>query len=109
MGRLAQVSSDLKLSVQSALEESAMRLAVLGSRLRMRPAAIVGLAEQAMAHRADRLRLLDPRTTMARGWSIVRDASGRAVRSVGQIKTGDAISVQVADGEARATVDAVRA
>jgi exodeoxyribonuclease VII large subunit len=109
MGRLAQVSSDLKLSVQSALEESAMRLAVLGSRLRMRPATIVGLAEQAMAHRADRLRLLDPRTTMARGWSIVRDASGRAVRSVGQIKTGDAISVQVADGEARATVDAVRA
>ena len=109
MAWLAQVSSELKSSVQSALEESATRLAVLGSRLRMRPAAIVGLAEQALSHRADRLRLLDPRTTMARGWSIVRDASGRAVRSVGQIKAGDTISVQVADGEARATVDAVRA
>jgi len=109
MGWLAQVSSELRSSVQTALEESATRLAVLGSRLRSRPAAIVRLAEQAMSHRADRLRLLDPRTTMARGWSIVRDASGRAVRSVGQIKAGDAISVQVADGEARATVDAVRA
>lgn len=109
MGWLQQVSSDLRATVQSALEESATRLAVLGSRLRMRPVSILGLAEQAMSHRADRLRLLDPRTTMARGWSIVRDASGRAVRSVGQVAAGDAVTVQVADGEVAATVDAVRA
>lgn len=102
---LARLSSDIRSEVRSALEGSSTRLAVMGSRLAMRPAAIVGLAERSMAHRADRLRLLDPRTTMARGWSIVRDSHGRTVRSVGQVAAGDAITVHVADGEVAATVD----
>jgi exodeoxyribonuclease VII large subunit len=102
--RLARVSVDIRSEVRSALEASSTRLAVTASRLRLRPSAIIGIAERSMSHRADRLRLLDPRTTMARGWSIVRDASGRTVRSVGQVSAGDAITVQVADGEVAATV-----
>jgi exodeoxyribonuclease VII large subunit len=70
----------------------------------MRPAAIVGLAEQAMAHRADRLRLLDPRTTMARGWSIVRDVNGKSITSVTHVRAHDVVSAQFADGVVTAEV-----
>jgi len=109
VAHLAQVSSEIRSEVRSALNSSLVRLERVGTTLLMRPVAIMSLADQSMAHRADRLRLLDPRTTMARGWSIVRDASGRTVRSVGQVSTRDVITVQVADGEVAATVDGTRA
>lgn len=105
---LSTVATKVKSSVNESLSDASARLAVTASRLKMRPSAIIGIAERSMSHRADRLRLLDPRTTMARGWSIVRDASGRTVRSIGQVSAGDAITVQVADGEVAATVGGAR-
>ena len=49
---------------------------------------------------------LDPARTLARGWSITRDAQGRVVRSASAVGPGDRLVTTVADGEVRSTVDA---
>jgi len=47
---------------------------------------------------------LDPTQVLARGYSIVRDASGTIVRSSGQLAAGSEVDMQFAIGKARATV-----
>ena len=54
-----------------------------------------------------RLRLLDPREVMRRGWSIVRRVDGRAVRSIGDVSVGETVNVQLADGTVATTVEVV--
>jgi len=54
---------------------------------------------------AERVRLLDPVNTMARGWSITRTADGRVVRSVAALQPGDLIVTTVADGTAHSRVE----
>lgn len=58
----------------------------------------------ALAHR---LRLLDPATTMARGWSITRTADGRTVRSAADLAPGTEIITTFAEGAARSRVEEI--
>ena len=47
-----------------------------------------------------RLATLSPLATLERGYAIVREAdSGDVVRSVGQVSSGDRLSIRVRDGE----------
>jgi exodeoxyribonuclease VII large subunit len=55
---------------------------------------------------AAQVRALDPARTLARGWSITRDAAGRVVRSAGAVAPGDEIVTTVTDGDVRSTVTA---
>ena len=52
-----------------------------------------------------RARALDPARTLARGWSITRDADGRLIRSMNDAPTGTRLVTTVADGVVRSTVD----
>lgn len=52
----------------------------------------------------ERVRLLDPRHTLARGWSITRNADGTVLRSEADAKAGDLLSTQLADGVVRSVV-----
>jgi exodeoxyribonuclease VII large subunit len=83
-------------------QESA--LAVAEQRLALRPPRLVAAA----AHDLDRLeaqvRALDPARTLARGWSITRDAGGRVLRSAAEAAEGDELTTTLADGEVRSTV-----
>ncbi len=54
---------------------------------------------------AQRVRLLDPVHTMARGWSITRTAGGRTVRDAAQLQPGDQIVTTFANGTARSRVE----
>ena len=54
---------------------------------------------------AERLRLLDPVATMARGWSITRTSGGRTVRSSADLHAGDRIITTFATGTARSRVE----
>ncbi len=54
---------------------------------------------------AERLRLLDPVNTMARGWSITRTADGRTVRTSADVQPGDEIITTFATGTARSRVE----
>lgn len=51
------------------------------------------------------LRTLSPQNTLERGYAIVRGAHGAILTTVSSVTSGDAIRVQVADGEISATAD----
>lgn len=53
----------------------------------------------------DKVRLLDPRNVLARGFSITRLSDGSTVRSVTDVKAGDAITTVVVDGSVDSTVN----
>ena len=54
---------------------------------------------------AERVRLLDPVHTMARGWSITRTTDGRTVRSAAELQPGDHIITTFATGTATSRVE----
>jgi exodeoxyribonuclease VII large subunit len=74
------------------------------------------VAQTAIAHRLAlgrerlnglslRLSALNPQATLARGYAVVRRVEdGHVVSRVGQVTSGDRLSVQVSDGEFRSTV-----
>jgi exonuclease VII large subunit len=57
---------------------------------------------------AERVRLLDPVSTMARGWSITRTVDGRTVRAAHELHPGDEIVTTFATGTARSRVEETR-
>jgi exodeoxyribonuclease VII large subunit len=70
----------------------------LTHRLEMRRSGLAGLEA--------RLAALSPQATLARGYAIVRrTGTGELVRSVVQVRGGDALSVRVEDGEFGAVVE----
>ena len=50
------------------------------------------------------LSALDPKATLARGFSITRDLKGRVIASASQVKPGELIRTQLAEGEVKAEV-----
>jgi exodeoxyribonuclease VII large subunit len=68
-----------------------------------------------MAHRLERdkgrmnlvsaaLSALNPEATLARGFSITRNVEGKVITSSGQVKQGESIRTQLAEGELDAVV-----
>lgn len=51
------------------------------------------------------LDIVSPLATIKRGYSVTRDTNNNIVKSVDQIRDGDAISVQVSDGKVEAQVN----
>ena len=47
---------------------------------------------------------LDPNAVLARGYSLVRDSSGKLVKSGAQVRAGDPIAIGFAQGWAEAEV-----
>ena len=57
-----------------------------------------------VGHQLDRVRAMSPQATLERGYSILLDRKGVAVRSVAQVETGDDLVAQIADGQLRVEV-----
>ena len=57
-----------------------------------------------VGHQLDRVRAMSPQATLERGYSILLDRKGVAVRSVAQVETGDDLLAQIADGQLRIEV-----
>jgi len=83
------------------LHELALRLQHAGTAVQVR-----------QAHRLDtlaaRLQGVDPKVVTRRGYAWLTDAAGRPVHSVAQLAVGQAVHAVLADGDASATVTAVR-
>lgn len=92
--------------VRAGLERAAVRLDRATEGLRRVPERLDRRA-QTIAAAADQVRLLDPATTMARGWTITRTADGRTVRDVASLSPGDTIVTQFAKGTATSRVEEV--
>jgi len=102
--RLAQRGQRVRVGAGRVVDRADVRLAGAVAAVRRTPARL----EPEMRHLdavAQRVRLLDPVHTMARGWSITRTADGRAVRDVAQLSPGDQIVTTFANGTAHSRVE----
>ncbi len=105
--RLADRANKISTKVLDALARASKRLAMTSQRIKHRPAEILRLEKSSLDALADRVRLLDPVNTMARGWSITRNASGRTIRDVSKLKTGDKLVTTFANGSATSAVQEI--
>jgi exodeoxyribonuclease VII large subunit len=97
----------LELATRSLLERDVERVARLGERLRIAPAALLERRRAGVDYLSVRLQALSPRATLARGYAIVR-ADGTALREAAAVSVGEAVEIELAAGELAATVDDVR-
>lgn len=105
VGRLGDAADRLNLVCGSALERARTRVSRAADRLVVRPKAVLEREAQRLAVHSAAVRLLDPASTMARGWSITRTVDGRVVRSIDDVSAGDVLSTSVADGTITSRVE----
>jgi exodeoxyribonuclease VII large subunit len=102
--RLARARAGLERGARRTLDREGERLRLLHGRLRRAPALTVERKRSALEHAGGRLRALSPRSTLDRGYAIVR-AGEELVRSPAQVDPGDPIRVEVAEGGFGARVE----
>lgn len=64
---------------------------------------------QALTHLQAQLELLNPQRTLERGYAILSDGKGRALRSPSQLQPGGSVRVQLAQGSAQLGIASVQA
>jgi exodeoxyribonuclease VII large subunit len=96
--RLSQLSPEKSISLQrDQVNQNKHRLIyAMQNKLALKNEAFIHLIEQ--------LHLVSPLATIARGYSITRNASNELINSVEQVQINDEINVQVADGNIKAVV-----
>jgi len=127
---LGHTGERLRLAVERRLARSRDRLGLLASSRALKdPMAVVDdkrmallMEERALQERMERilaakraqfqydtakLDALNPLAIVARGYSAVFDEAGVPVKSVSQLRTGDAVSFALTDGRVHATVDKI--
>ena len=57
---------------------------------------------------SEKVKNADPKTTLAKGYSLTLDANGKFIRKTTQIKSGDTIMTRLADGEIISTVQEIQ-
>ncbi len=102
--RLSQRARRVGIGASRVVERADTRLAVAAS--------AIGRAAQRLDPELrhldaveQRVRLLDPVHTMARGWSITRTVDGRTVRDAAQVQPGEQIITTFANGTAHSRVE----
>jgi exodeoxyribonuclease VII large subunit len=95
--RLERSRAGLVRGARRSLERTRQRLEHVHERLRRAPALTVERKRARLELAAGRLRALSPRSTLERGYAIVRAESG-IVRSAAAVASGDELEVEVADG-----------
>ena len=101
---LARSRDALGRGARRTLERQSQRLVHSRERLRRAPALLVERRRAALTQAGGRLRALSPRSTLERGYAIVR-REGKLVRSAEVVSPGDPIAVEVADGSFGALVE----
>jgi exodeoxyribonuclease VII large subunit len=101
---LARSRNALGRGARRTLERQSQRLAHSRERLRRAPALLVERRRASLSQAGGRLRALSPRSTLERGYAIVR-REGELVRSAGAVSAGDLVAVEVADGSFGARVE----
>ncbi|MDO8392183.1 MAG: exodeoxyribonuclease VII large subunit [Actinomycetota bacterium] len=102
--RMAQRAQRLRAAAERVFERADGHLVAAGAAVRRAPARLDPEVRHLDAV-AQRVRLLDPVNTMARGWSITRTVDGRTVRSATDVHPGDEIVTIFASGTARSRVE----
>lgn len=101
---LDRVSRDIVIHTRSAVDRAHERLMARVERVVRRIPQFFAERERDLDSVETRVRLLDPRNVLARGWSITRTTSGRIVRNVSDVEIGDEIVTLIADGSLASTI-----
>jgi exodeoxyribonuclease VII large subunit len=102
---LASAQNQLRLLTGHSLVRARARVSMAIERLTTRPRVALDRQKQILEMRASTLRLLDPATTLARGWSITRDAQGNIVKSINDVAVGDVLTTALANGSISSRVE----
>ncbi len=86
------------------VESLRRHLATLQSRLRQGMERPLGLARARLARQAGALHALSPLAVLERGFVVVFDQEGRAVRSAKELTAGQEVGLRFAEGGARARI-----
>jgi exodeoxyribonuclease VII large subunit len=95
--RLDRSRAGLERGARRSLERARQQIDQLHQHLRRAPALMVERKRARLEHAAGRLRALSPRSTLERGYAIVRVDAG-IVRTVEAVTPGDELEIEVADG-----------
>jgi exodeoxyribonuclease VII large subunit len=102
--RLDRARAGLERGARRALEREHERLRLLHERLRRAPRVALERKRSTLEHAAGRLRALSPRSTLERGYAIVRTGE-TIVRGPSQVRPGNPIRIEVAEGGFDARVE----
>jgi exodeoxyribonuclease VII large subunit len=105
--RLALAHVRLARAPGTALERAAERIELAHGRLGRAPGLALERKRAGLETTAGRLRALSPRSTLARGYSIVR-AGESVVRSAAELERGTRVDVELAEGAFGARVEDTR-
>jgi exodeoxyribonuclease VII large subunit len=100
--RLGRSRSSLQRSVRRSLERERQRLTHVRLRLDRAPTLALERKRSSLEHTHGRLRALSPRSTLARGYAIVRTEEGIVTSPP---SSGSHVDVEVAEGAFGATVE----
>jgi exodeoxyribonuclease VII large subunit len=103
--RLENNAMRLHALSRTALERVRGRVGRNMERLVTRPRMAVRGERQKLVNLSSTVRLLDPVTTMARGWSITRTEDGVVVRSVSDVSSGDVVITSLVEGVVTSRVE----
>lgn len=105
--RLADRSHRVTLSSSRALDQASLGLKASADRVGRRALQFAAQELSTLSQIEARVRLLDPAHTLARGWSLTRDADGRVIRSVTDLAVGATITTTFAAGQAQSVVESL--
>ena len=94
--------ADLFVDALAAEDE---RITACGTKLRLAFASRLAAMDAALEALSTRIKSADPRKLLERGYTLVADSSGRVLKSVASLGTGDTIHVLFSDGRLTATVN----
>jgi exodeoxyribonuclease VII large subunit len=95
---LDNASGRLERALPLRLERTRNRLDMARVALIQKGSALLAPFDRLVGVSAARLEDLSPLSILGRGYAIARDGEGSLVKSVNQVKSGDALSVAVSDG-----------
>lgn len=106
--RVAEASARLTAATHAELRASADRRSSLAARLPETGPHLVRARREVLTGLAGRLDAMSPLKVLGRGYAIVTDPEGRAVRSAGEVEVGDPLRVRVAEGSFEVEVTRAR-
>lgn len=95
------------LSPEAKLKEQRMQLMHMEERLENAMDGCIDGAKHRMALLAQRLDGLSPLKKLSTGYAFIRDGQGKSIKSIGQLKQEDEITLHVIGGSAKARVTEV--
>jgi exodeoxyribonuclease VII large subunit len=102
---ITQLKRHVRDVIQFQLQGCKQQLQTQRDRLLgLHPNHLLERERQRLGQRRQLLQALSPQHLLRRGFSLMRDAQGQIVSSIGQLKTGDGVMIELADGAVDATV-----